>query len=303
MIVPPNAKFETDEPGPEGIWAKLAHIFERDTQNARRISSNYNFVKAAVVLGQTVFGAVTLYRTKGDQISRFGYAAFGLTVVPYCFMSLVNLAGNLVCPEYPAIYLIENQELQCLREIISSQGSEDEFYVEGTVGKLTAESERCILDARQEDTINTTRMLSADGRLVETMAATLRLYRNSLYLATKLNLSVALAAAVPLAVIGVISRFQVGSSSHAERAWTMTWLVFGITTGAIGTDAGFFERWIEKGSFLQMEEKMPFTPLANRGANLWIIAITLLIYSAPAIGGFVIVVQMIQAYGVCVRLS
>ena len=38
--------------------------------------------------------------TKSDQDSRYGYAAFGLTVTPYAFMSVVNF----LVPEDLAMY-------------------------------------------------------------------------------------------------------------------------------------------------------------------------------------------------------
>jgi hypothetical protein len=51
---------------------------------------------------------VTLYQSRGDQISRYGYAAFDLTVAPYVVMSAVNLLGNLMVPGYPALYLVKS---------------------------------------------------------------------------------------------------------------------------------------------------------------------------------------------------
>jgi hypothetical protein len=60
--------------------AKLFSI--DDLHLADRIPYNYNIFKTMVALGQTLYTATTLYRSKGDQLSRFGYAAFGLTVGP-----------------------------------------------------------------------------------------------------------------------------------------------------------------------------------------------------------------------------
>lgn len=71
------------------------------------IASNYNFFKIAASLFQTVFALWTLYTTRGDQTAQYGYAAFGLTVVPYAWMSIINLIGHLVCPEYPAMYVVD----------------------------------------------------------------------------------------------------------------------------------------------------------------------------------------------------
>lgn len=59
-------------------------------------------------MSQTLFATATLYRARVNQLSRFGYAAFGLTVAPYAVMSIVNLLRSLFTPEYPTMYLIES---------------------------------------------------------------------------------------------------------------------------------------------------------------------------------------------------
>jgi hypothetical protein len=69
---------------------------------------NYNFVKLSIALGQVLYAITTLYRARGNQISQFGYVAFGLTVPPYLIMSAFNLLGNLACPEYSEVYLVES---------------------------------------------------------------------------------------------------------------------------------------------------------------------------------------------------
>ena len=51
---------------------------------------------------QAVWAIITLYRARADQIQEFGCAAFGLTVAPYAFMSVMNIIGSLL-----------NQELRC----------------------------------------------------------------------------------------------------------------------------------------------------------------------------------------------
>ena len=51
---------------------------------------------------------MTLYKTGGDQIERNGFAAFGLTVIPYLIMTLVNLIGNAITPKYPKAYLVRS---------------------------------------------------------------------------------------------------------------------------------------------------------------------------------------------------
>ena len=62
------------------------------------------------------------------QVDRYGYAAFGLTVVPYIVMSLVNLAVHLVTPNYSTMYLVHSPEMD---EAIDRGG-----VFEGQVGKV-----------------------------------------------------------------------------------------------------------------------------------------------------------------------
>ncbi|PSN64547.1 hypothetical protein BS50DRAFT_528888 [Corynespora cassiicola Philippines] len=83
-------------------------LFHPLTSTVMELSAVHNFVKALVALAQTCFACATLYRSRGDQISQFGYAAFGLTVAPYAVMSTVNLLGNICRPEYASLYMMES---------------------------------------------------------------------------------------------------------------------------------------------------------------------------------------------------
>ena len=82
-----------------------------------KLSSNFNIPKALIAIFQFIYASVTLYKTKGDQIERYGFAAFGLTVIPYLIMTLVNLIGNVITPEYPKVYLVHSaimdEAMQC----------------------------------------------------------------------------------------------------------------------------------------------------------------------------------------------
>ncbi|KAJ3956645.1 hypothetical protein N0V92_006789 [Colletotrichum tropicale] len=57
----------------------------------------YNLVRVLASIIQLIFAVSTLYRTRGDQIERYGYAAFGLTVIPMT-------RSTLSAPEHYAIY-------------------------------------------------------------------------------------------------------------------------------------------------------------------------------------------------------
>ena len=44
------------------------------------IASSSSVIKSVITVAQTIYAAMTLYRTRGHQIELYGYAAFGLTV-------------------------------------------------------------------------------------------------------------------------------------------------------------------------------------------------------------------------------
>ncbi|KAF2194134.1 hypothetical protein K469DRAFT_744835 [Zopfia rhizophila CBS 207.26] len=110
--VPRNAEFENDEPQFHTFWQRLTKLFGRSSDRALTVSCSYNAGKALVALGQALFAINTLYETRGDQIARYGYAAFGLTVAPYAWMSIINLVGSLICPEYLAIIWSNRRHLE-----------------------------------------------------------------------------------------------------------------------------------------------------------------------------------------------
>lgn len=93
MQVPQNATFvgEDDLPVDHRPWYHYRRLADTifpwtQPQPARStvaLSCSYNLVRVLASIIQLVFAVSTLYRTRGDQIERYGYAAFGLTVMPY----------------------------------------------------------------------------------------------------------------------------------------------------------------------------------------------------------------------------
>lgn len=69
-----------------------------------QLCKSHNILKWLVAPTQLLFASFTLYRTRGNQIDQYGYAAFGLTVIPYAIMSLNNLSANILTPDYPSIW-------------------------------------------------------------------------------------------------------------------------------------------------------------------------------------------------------
>jgi hypothetical protein len=177
-FVPRDARFKHD---------LASHGDSPKTHPNTTISCQYNVVKIVVALAQTVFAITTLYRSRGNQIELYGYAAFGLTVTPYAFMSFVNLLGNLMRPQYSALYLVGSPEMD--------DALKDGCCFDGVVGKLDISKET----------------VKAPSRLHWIFWTWLPL----------------VLGAIPIAIVGAISHFDSGQSTKAQRVWTMTWLVFG----------------------------------------------------------------------------
>jgi hypothetical protein len=92
------------------------------------ICNSYNGIKGLASLIQLGYAIVTLYRSRGDQIEQYGYAAFGLTVVQYAVVSVVNLLANILTPDYPALYMVRSEVMK------EAEGRGGKF--DGTIGEI-----------------------------------------------------------------------------------------------------------------------------------------------------------------------
>jgi hypothetical protein len=280
-----------------------------------QLSSRLSLGKGIIAVLQLIFSSVTIYKTRGDQITRYGYAAFGLTVTPYMLMSLVNLVGTMVTPDYTHVYLVSSE---CMEEA----GRRKDALFQGVVGKIGRPS-KCdfasnkskfrgnkssvLIDAKFEvikDDLVLRPFSGSDRIIAQTKLGKCNndgvyicQWSNNIYARdSTLNVKVPdrsyawiesrskgsksglkwgglVVGCLSIILIGSLSHFHAGSSTIVERLFTMAWLVFGIAFGLV-----FFT-----------------VPLWN---NLWV----LLPYFIPAIGGFVVVGNMLWNYGNCVSL-
>ncbi|KAM5520281.1 hypothetical protein FOXYSP1_18705 [Fusarium oxysporum f. sp. phaseoli] len=172
-----------------------------ENNNPITICSDWSVIKILVAIAQLLFAIATLYRTKGDQIDQFRYAAFGLTVIQYTLMSVLNILGNLICPQYPTMYLVQT------RTILAAQNDGGAF--EGIVGTLDED----VNDAHRDT-----------KRPSDYLADIVRgLWWVPLYW---------LPLAITLIIIWALSRFRPGNSTLEERILTMAWLAMGSWAGA-----------------------------------------------------------------------
>lgn len=176
--VPPTAPLTLQKEAPEDM-------------SMLSIAGPYNLPKAIISLAQALWAIVTLYRSRGTQIEQYGYAAFGLTVAPHAYMSIVNLAATCLTPEYPAIYMV--------RTSLINEAEENGGKIVGEVANLELDKVEPPDDPE-----------STEDR--------------ALLLGFLLSLP-------PLAIVGGLSGFHAGKSTALERGFTMAWLAIGTAGG------------------------------------------------------------------------
>ena len=280
-------------------WASWKSSLEYSHPSTTQLSSGNNFAKGLIAIFQTLYASFTLYHARGDQIQRYGYAAFGLTVVPYIVMSIINLASTILTPDYSVMYLVDSEAMEeskkrknakfdgVVGRILTTSTSDGvsqnvrfEFNSDGQMAVLArgSDGQFTTLDEEAEMDMGNARINPWTGNAsVRPCRRPLRVISRSSELPRRRapfgnvlipRASFALAL-ISLAVNGALSHFKPHQSTLAQRVWTMTWLAFGI--------------------------------LGNRTDSVHMVRIST--WSPPAIGGFVVVCQMIMQYGNCVKLG
>jgi hypothetical protein len=167
------------------------------------LASSYDFSKAFVSFLQALWGIYTVYKSFGTQIDQYGYAAFGLTVTPYLFMSFTNVVVNLVTPTYDSAFLVWTPDMEAAR----NRGA----VFDGVVGRLDIDKiNKSDLEA----------VISPEANSAQYTRRSPWFYALSAFLAL-----------VPIAIVGGLSGFRAGNSTALQRGFTMTWLVSGIFAG------------------------------------------------------------------------
>ena len=350
-----------------------------------KLSSSFNLAKGMAALVQSLYASFTLYRTTGDQVNRYGFAAPGLTVLPYAVMSALNLMANLVAPHYPTLYLVRSKVMEeaerrtglpfhyVVGKVVDEPGTKN-IVMEGwseIAGSLKDDDKLHYVSPSAEedekleicDSSRQTIYVPACPRFRrtdDTQTSPLRQFiespsgqlqfpryqhlarrhqaliqpsffsfsRRSLqrhlqsYVALQpqlpysisrlprfqtqrpastsnppaqrpypLNtyeiLLVSLIVGVGMLTTLVLSNFSGQQSTSAQRAWIVTWLI-------VGYSSGF-------GTYIAMsdmgKDDSDVSPMLSRFA----FGLAMVACGAPAIGGFIVVSQMLKAYGICYR--
>lgn len=230
--------------------------YQTGHQKSLTLSSSASIPQSMVAIFQVLYASYTLYKTRGDQLDRYGYAAFGLTVIPYIIMSFLNLLGNLSTPNYPTLYLVGSAELEEAK-------LQKDAAIDGVVGSVAPVT--CCEEYKDHFTGRVRWSLShgnQDRQVFLTECSPFKIARGKPYRGPKpLRLSsflwwgfMVLLGAIPYGVIGGLTQFQAAQSTQSQRVLTMFWLASGVFIGATIPFISFsFHEILDiiKGSFSQ----------------------------------------------------
>ncbi|KAK3342125.1 hypothetical protein B0T25DRAFT_617853 [Lasiosphaeria hispida] len=313
VVLPRNTKLEDKSPSNGNFWKNgwqnTKDLFLERNLNHIHLTSSHNFAKAAISAAQLVYALATLYRTQSYQVKDYGYAAYGLSVVPYAWMSLINLVGNLMCPRYQSMYLVRSPALNTLEKFFAKfpDGSySNVFWVDGTIGRIDLKTEKNLevmyIERRKQllGFVNRLKWLNLEQEtdLSNTFLAMCEvayaISRPQPYFDILMTIFIAFA---PFIAVAGLTGFRTGNISQPyQNVVMLMWILFGAVIGPIlahGGENAYEPRPILGG----------ITQEGRKGRKTWIFgvlaaAITVL-YSVPAIAGLVIVGYMMEQDGVC----
>lgn len=124
MIVPSNALVV----GLDGTRSEKNRWTTDTNQSYNQLNPSYSLAKPLVAILQVICASFTLYRTQGNQLDKYGYAAFDLTIASYLVMSVLNFISSTLTADYSSVFLVETD---IMKEAASREGAR----FEGMVGK------------------------------------------------------------------------------------------------------------------------------------------------------------------------
>ena len=274
-----------------------------------KLSSSFNLVKGIAAMLQLLYTSFTLYHTNGGQLKQYGFAAPGLTVLPYAVMSGLNLLANLVTPSYPTLYLVRSKVMEeaerrtgsrfhyVVGKVVEEPGTDDDGWSEiaGSFqddGKVlyVAPSAGEDKDKRIEISDDSSQKLyvPACPRFRRTDDPRCLSRRSIIPSKTYEICLVTFIVAAEICIALALSKFSAQQSTFVQRTWMVTWLFAGYLYGVMSYLWGF----------ILFQKRGRLSPLM-RGVLL----VYMFIFVAPPIGGFLVASQMLQAYGICYKFA
>ncbi|KAF8246575.1 hypothetical protein K440DRAFT_631102 [Wilcoxina mikolae CBS 423.85] len=320
FTLPPNYTLAHLPPGTELMSLAASHATKSDIV----LSNSYSVVKAFTGLVQIISSLYTIYSSYGDETARYGFAAFGFTVLPYTVMSMLNVAANIIEASYDCLFLVRSD---VMKEAEEREGGE---FV-GEVAELvpaTPDIEIAVagtefVDLRFQRTARgqwRAHEVDDDGRplpgkswrvyippldgtysrdldprakiIVEPVGQAYRFNHLEKIRAREFRKWVELVITLfslitPYVVVGTISKFRRGSSTIRQRVFMVGWLVVGQVIGVLNL--------VEHTTNLHEIQRWKLTQ--------WIVTRFVIVLGfAFAVGGFVETGRMLREFGYCIQL-
>lgn len=199
-----------------------------------RPAYNYSILKGVAGIIQILSGSFGLYRVSQRQLSKFGYASYSFTVVPYVLMSLINLVATLCEPQYPSMFLVMYPGFEPPPPVddilpipaVRPQSSDVIAIVksEPSAGPATAS------DPLEAQVIGAVGEAFGDLTQLDAQPEPLRDIKSRFLFICVVLVGLCCIAA-PNIVLLLLTGFRDGQSTRSQRAWLMAWLVFGQVYG------------------------------------------------------------------------
>lgn len=197
-----------------------------------RLTYNYSILKGVAGIIQVVNGSLGLYRASQRQFSKFGYASYSLTVIPYILMSFLNLLATISEPQYPSMFLVIYRGVE--------QQSQVPIDISATAPTTGLQSTDGTAPERSEITPSVSSHQSADpAKAADELEAHIIGAVGEAYgdLSTPsaapagrtsrwgVSIGGFCCLALTYVIILLLTGFSAGQSTQSQRAWLMSWLV------------------------------------------------------------------------------
>ena len=269
-----------------------------------KLSYNFAVLKAVAAILQILFATYNygLYEAGKGQIEYYGYASYIFTVVPYAFMSVINLIAALCSPEFPTMYLLRYEpksNWDCDNEVIDFinsriQGPVGFFHFTDNAPRTTADTGH--ININIEATPLDTPSADYSG-LDETKRRKIRVNVGWLLLL----LSRTLFILPPILIIYFFTYFEKKQSTPTQRGWLIAWQVVGSVVSIWSSNLHVEKVALYLKYFYSQGWKFWSAPWPNQIIFVRIVQdfMWLGLAIVVGIGGYVTVIQMIQGFGVC----
>jgi len=105
-----------------------------DTLSA--VAFSYSLTKPSISFVQFIYAYMALYQNLDDRLKKYDYTVFGLTVILYIVMSVINFVGHSLTPNIPATYMMRSAEMT---EAESRTEGGLRWFFDGIVGTVKLE--------------------------------------------------------------------------------------------------------------------------------------------------------------------